>query len=180
MTHIPGRYAQALFEASESLGCTRETEADLPAVAQLAEQCSHYLNNPFVDNDEKVAALKDLLADKICPLTFEFIQLMIRRRHLRHLPAVVMAYEKLCDILYGILSIRLRVPFMPGPDTFERLWEKLVSVGMIPEKNADKIKIQYETEPDLIGGFIAQGNGMIIDASIRSVLSKLSHPDRVR
>jgi len=173
MTPIAAYYAKALFDASKNLGCTSAVADELPETATLAGKLGRYLDNPMIGGAEKAEALTELLSGRVCDLTLEFVLLIIKRRHLKYLSSVADNFQRLNNIRLGYTDVLVKVPYELPSDTLEKIKLKLAAAGLIPASNADKVRITVEIDEGVIGGFAAYGDGMQIDATLRTALAKL-------
>ena len=164
------RYAEALYNTAEKLGCADAVVVELSDMEALMDRCSGYLSNPLISTTKKAALLREILTGKVSPLMLEYILLMTMRRHLRHFYNSAEHFRKLCSRDKAV--VRLRVPFRPGDDMLEQLMGRLTKEKLIPE-NAKQTEFQIEEDKELIGGFVASYNGYQIDTSFRTALNKL-------
>ena len=164
------RYAEALFNTAEKLGCTDIVVSELPDMVALIGQCSVYLSNPLIGTQKKAALLRELLAGKISPLMLEYVLLMTKRRHLKHFYASAKYFRFLSSRDKAI--VELRVPFPPEQDMLESLLGRLRKEKLIPESAAEA-EFQIVEDKELIGGFIAYCNGYQIDTSFKTALNKM-------
>ena len=164
------RYAEALFNTAEKLGCADAVVGELTDMETLIRSCSGYLSNPLIGTPKKTALLRELLTGKVSPLMLEYILLMTARRHLKHFYTSAEHFRKLCSREKAV--VKLRVPFQPEQDMLARLESRLKKEKLIPE-NAKETEIQIVEDKDLIGGFVAYYNGYQIDTSLKTALNKL-------
>ena len=166
-------YAEALFAAAEDLDAIRAVRGELQDLAALCARWSWYLNDPRTGPEEKARAMGELLGDQAHPLTLQFFLLLLRRRHLKHLPAAAERYGRICDQRDGHVTVRLRVPYPLEAGLLEQLKRRLAEKGLISGERPDQTEFQIQLDKELIGGFIAESNGMQIDASVKSALTRL-------
>ena len=145
----------------------------MPVIRELFDKCGWYLNDPQVGTEEKTDVLRALLMGKVHSLTLQFILLLLSRNHLKHMPAAIGRFEQICDDYYGKATVRLRVPYELTPGLLERLKLQLVERGLMHGHSAEKVTFQVELDESLIGGFIAECDGVQIDTSLKSALTKL-------
>jgi F0F1-type ATP synthase delta subunit len=176
MIPIYESYAEALYNASEGLGCTSVVVGELPNMEGVLKQCGFYLNNPLIGVEKRVAVLQKTLANKISPLTLEFVLLMTARRHLKHFHATADKFRRLSG--YEDTVVNLRVPFTPERKALVKLKERLTKEKLIPE-NAKGAHFNIIEDKELIGGFVASCNGYQIDTSLRTAVMKLLSPERL-
>jgi len=176
MTLAYERYAEALYKTSGSIGCTDDVARELSAIEEIFLQCNACLNNPLIGTGEKSALLRELLADKVSPLTLEFILLMTTRRHLKYFHSVARQFRQLSG--YDKTVVRLRIPFKPDKELLEQLKRCLLKEKLIPA-DAENAHFDIIEDKELIGGFVATCNGYQIDTSLKTTLMRLIRPERL-
>ena len=170
MTPVSERYAEALFTASEDLGCTRDMLDELTAMDELMDQCGGMLRDPLIGTGVKVALLRELLSGAFSPLMLEFILIMTGHRHLKHFHRTAEHYRQISG--YGKTVVRLRVPFRPDASMLEQLKARFVKEKLIPE-GAVETEFEVVEDEGLIGGLVASCNGFQLDTSLRTALRKM-------
>ena len=166
-------YAEALFYAAEALGEIQQIAEDATVMDELFATCGWFLNDPRVGKDDKAAFLTAALSDYLHPLAIEFLLLTLGRHHLRHVPAAIEWFRHLYDRYLGRATVRIRVPYELDAQLLEQLKSRLISDGLVPGGSLEKTEFQVVVDNSLIGGFIADSNGMQIDASLESALTKI-------
>ena len=164
------RYAEALFNTAENLGCLDDIISELPAMEELVRQCGGYLTDPLIGTGKKTDLLRELLSGQVCPLMLEYVQLMTARRHLKHFFTAAEHFRHL--IVRDIAVVRLRVPFQPDPDILQRLKRRLIKDKLIPDSVKDA-EFRIVEDKDLIGGFVAYYDGYQIDTSLKTAINRL-------
>ena len=170
MTPAYERYAEALFNTAEKLGCAGVVVSELSDMEALIMECSRYLNNPLISTTKKASLLRELLADKVSPLMLEYILLMTMRRHLKHFYASAEHFRKLCSRDKAV--VQLRIPFLPEQEMLSQLMSRLTIEKLVPE-NAKETEFQIVEDNELLGGFVAYYDGYQIDTSFKTALNKL-------
>ena len=170
-------YAEALYQAAEELGQIGNVADELHEVEMLYATCRWYLNDPRISTRDKASFLQETLADGFQPLTVAFLQFLLGRHHLKHLPAAAGWYHHLSDRHFGRVTVRLRIPYDLDYGLIEQLKSSFVRDGLIPGECEENAELHVELEHSLIGGYIADCNGKQIDASLKTALIKLN-PDR--
>ena len=170
MTPAYERYAEALFNTAEKLGCAGAVVSELSDMEAFINQCSGYLNNPLIGTQKKAAILRELLSDNVSPLMLEYVLLMTTRRHLKYFYTSAEHFRKLSSRDKAV--IKLRVPFQPEQEMLARLMSRLTEKKLIPE-DAKETEFQIMEDKELIGGFVAYYDGYQIDTSFKTALNKL-------
>lgn len=94
-----------------------------------------------------------------------FLRLLQKRRHLKHLPRIVVAFETERDRSTKTVRVTARAA-RPLPVTFEdRLKAKL----------GGTIVVSHETDPALKGGLQLQVGQTLIDGTVGSLIADLRH-----
>ena len=176
MIHVSEQYAEALYNAAESMRCVDDVCGDMRAMPELAELFSSYHANPRIGTNEKKRVIRELLAGKLNPLTLEFILLLLGRNHWKHLAGISTHFLRLYDAFSNKAVVQLTTPFEPDQAMQARLKARLIEKGLIP-KDAKEITIETIKDASIIGGFIAVCGGRRIDASLRTRLAKIRHSE---
>ncbi|MDR3207922.1 MAG: F0F1 ATP synthase subunit delta [Oscillospiraceae bacterium] len=159
--------AQALFQAAQSRGRLASVSEDLAAVTPLLLRESRFFLNPGVPAARQTEALSACLSGQADPLTVQFLNLLCARRLLRLLPRILARYDALCAEAAGEITVRLRIPYAPGPALLNQLRDALADWGMYPPERRDRVSFDIVIDLDLIGGFMAECNGRVLDASLK-------------
>jgi len=172
MIPICESYAEALYTASEKLGCTSIVAGELPAMEELLRQSGLFPTSPLISAEKKAEALRETLRSEISPLTLEFILLMATNRHLKHFSAAVGKFMSLSG--HGGTVVDLRVAYRPQQELLDKLKERFLEEKLIPA-DANEVKFDITEDDGLIGGFVASCNGYQIDASLKTRLGRLGN-----
>ena len=164
------RYAEALFNTAEKLGCSDTVLGELPDMETLIGQCSGYLSNPLISTTKKAVLLREVLAGKVSALMLEYILLMTSRRHLKHFYPSAEHFRKLCS--RDKATVELRIPFKPEQEMLVQLISRLRKEKLIPD-DAKEAEFCVVEDKELLGGFVAYCNGYQIDTSFKTALNKL-------
>lgn len=177
MRLISEKYAEALFSAAVDVGCVGEVAGDLHWIKPIAEDYSLYFRNPRFSASEKASLVRELLSEHADAVTMEFILLILKRGHWRHLPDAIDRYQILSDSYYHNIAVELHVPFEPEQEMLYKLERRFRNKGLIP---ADAVEVKFSIIEDksIIGGFIAFCNGNQIDASLRTRLARVRRAER--
>ncbi len=162
------RYAEALFQVCDGAENRVRALAELKAFLgslEGAKELSAFFFNPVVPVSEKRSAL-DALKEKL-PLTYRFLITTTEAGRLELLAEIATALEQMNEEVSGELSVRLRSAHALSSSALDEIRQ------LLQEKWKRKLKIQSEIDPGLIGGFVAQAPGKLLDASVASQLEGL-------
>lgn len=164
MRALETRYALALLELTQD-------EEGLEAGASLLTQDSalwRALNNPCVPAGEKDKVLCRLLPGKVNKELLSFFRLLCRRERLPLLPAIQRQYHQIKLKSEGGAQAVFRCARQPDPQDLSRIGEVLKK-----RHGLSKVEFRVELEPELLGGFTIQLEGVTYDKSVRGMLRGL-------
>jgi F-type H+-transporting ATPase subunit delta len=165
----PGkRYAQAAFELALEKGELENWQADLSKAAGIASdtELMSLLENPKLRFDTKKRLLQDRLG-KVIPLVLNLACLLMSRGRLKIVGDISQQYGQLLDSHYAIEHAEVATA-LPLDDE-----DKAGLANRLGEIVGQKIIIDAQTDPSIIGGFRARIGDMLIDGSIQNTLESL-------
>lgn len=164
MRTLETRYALALFELTQD-------EEGLRAGAELLmgdQNLWEALNTPCIPREEKDKVLCRLLEGKTSPALLNFFRLLCRRERFSLLPAIEEKYHQLKLKQEGGAQALFRCARQPDPADLARIGEALKK-----RHGLSKVEFHVELDPEVLGGFVIQLEGITYDKSVRGVLRGL-------
>ncbi len=169
-SEIANRYAKALFKIACESNQLEVCSESLKAIAPLLKPCSHFLKwaaSPEVAQNFKIEMLESKLNGLFCQQLIDFFLLLLKKKRLWLLPAIVSQFQRLAAKKLGILEVQLITTVAIDASTKENLASKLKQkFGLTPN-------IHEEIDPTLIGGSIIKIGSQVIDNSIKGKLLRL-------
>jgi F-type H+-transporting ATPase subunit delta len=166
----PRRYAEALFEIAQERGALDVWRADLnAAVGRLSsEQVVHQFANPELRPEQVHLALQHLLGTARVPEIRNLLTLLIHRRQLRQLPAVMARYEELLNRERHIetATVRTAVP-LSAPEL------ELIQTRLAVRRHASQVIIEQQVDPSMVGGIVVRIGDAVLDGSVEARLGTL-------
>jgi F-type H+-transporting ATPase subunit delta len=162
-------YANALFESAKEQGKLEAVRTELAEFLQAMEQVPQLralLESPEVDTNERVDALRSILAD-VDESVRNFLLLVAEKGRAHELPAIVREFEALVAREEGILDVELTTAVELSDDEASRILARIEGVS------DRRLRATRKVDPNLIGGFVLQAGSHRVDASIRSRLQTL-------
>jgi len=166
-------YAQALFRAaglSDKLSLIAE---ELRQLEPLILKHRHFFFNAGVPAARQSEVLRECLDGQADVMTAQFLQLLCTRNRLRRLPMIRQRFDALCAEALHELTVRLRMPYQPDEALLTKMRDALGRMDLFPYEHRDRIQFTVEPDESLIGGFVAECDGRVLDASFRTVLLNL-------
>lgn len=166
-------YAMALLKASLERGAAARVADELPAVEKLLASHAGYFYDPKITAGDKADMLRELLDGKADALTVQFAVLLAGRRRLRYLPGIRRQFDKMAAAALGRVFVRLWVPYELNDELLKRLQAYLEDIGLYPSGQKSEVSFDIIVDKGLIGGFIAESGGRMLDLSLKTRLERL-------
>ncbi|HOV85168.1 MAG TPA: ATP synthase F1 subunit delta [Syntrophobacteraceae bacterium] len=165
---IAKRYAKALMSLAQADQAVESYGLELDQLLHLiGEQptLGDVLQNPLYP----MAARKSLFqsvakAAGISPVMTSFVNLLIEKKRVQHLPEIAQYYRKLMDEHANIARAKLAAATVLAEDTIGQIAQTLEKL------TGKKVIVEFEHDPALIGGVTAQIGDMVLDGSVRRQL----------
>jgi len=167
---IAGRYARALYIATERRSETVRALADLQAMqATLGSgtRVGTLLASPLVLMSDKRKVLRDVFKERALPIVVVFIDLLIRKKRLVQLAGIVHQFEALVEKQQGVRRAQVSSAVPLTDAELKRLHAEL------ERKTGMKIKLGVSIEPSLLGGALVRIGDRVIDRSVKSLLETI-------
>jgi F-type H+-transporting ATPase subunit delta len=167
---ISARYAKALYDLANAENSAKVVYDHSYAVTQIIESSSefyHILHNPVILPSEKERIIKKILTNNVHPLLNSFILLMVKKRREAFIVNALLVFRKIYREKAGLVKVVIETPSDLGEDT------KSSILAFIKSKFNKTPELEVKLKPDLIGGFIVEVEGLLIDLSISGQLAKV-------
>jgi len=167
---ISVRYAKALFELANETKVAKEIYDHSYILSQTINTASDFyyiLHNPVILPSEKERIINNLLGNKVNPILCSFLVLMVKKRRESYIVNALLVYQKIYREKAGIVKVVIDTPAELGEETKNNILAFVKSkFNKIPE-------LEVRQVPDLIGGFIVEVEGLLIDLSISGQLARV-------
>jgi len=168
---IARRYAIALADVVIESG---EASAVQDELLQWGEMISsnallkEALANPTVPYDGKRSVLHELIKrTRVRETTANFLQVLLRNQRLTELNEVNRWFGLILDDRSGVVAADVTTARAVAPEATEALRQKLASI------TGRKVRLKFNTDPDLIGGMVARIGSTVYDGSIKNQLHEM-------
>ena len=173
MASMAVEYAQALLKASSELDHTQRVADGLKQAEEVIVAGGDYFFNPESPAVGQISLVEELFRGELDELVVQFLIMLIRKRRLRALPAIRKNFSVIAERSLGTVKVLLRIPFEPDQALLEKLRNDLAEKGLYSEKQKSQASFEITLDKSLIGGFIAEYDGSILDASLKTRLFNL-------
>lgn len=167
---ITSRYAKALLDLSIERDKVEEVHKDVQLLVETFEESRELVvlcKNPIVLPQKKQAILKALFQKDVAPVTYKFMEVIVRKNRSHFLPEVMdmflTQYKQYRNISDAILYTA----------TEARAETKSTVVDILSKATGDQIDLKTIVNDEMIGGFMIKYKDRLLDASVASKLKDL-------
>jgi F-type H+-transporting ATPase subunit delta len=173
-TAVASRYANALADAvlAPASGLDAAQAIDqlrsFNAVYQASPDLRSVLASPAVSAARKQAVVKDIAtALGVATIIRNFVLVLSDHRRVAAFGQIVEGFESALDDRLGFVRAEVRSAFALNERQREELSAELSGIA------GAKMRIRFETDPELIGGVAARIGSKVYDGSVRGQLAGL-------
>jgi len=172
LTTVARPYAKAAFEYANAESKLElaiwSTQLALAAAVVQDVEFARYLSRPSMTVAEQETALFAACGGELSAGVRNFLSLVAANKRLMALPAIAELYEILKAQAENTADVTVTSAFALSDEQEDVLAKQLA------EKLGARINIRTEVDAALIGGVIIRTGDLVIDASVRGKLAKLS------
>ena len=164
------RYARALFTLAVKSNLTQQVQDDLTAVdGALREHQTlrKTLYHPLLPVARKQALLAELFAARVQPLTAAFLRLLLEKKRLTILPALLKQFQALHQQEEKIITVRVTTATALSPV------QSSLTRGRLARILKRQVHLETYEDPNLLGGIVIQIGFRMIDGSCRGQLNEI-------
>lgn len=168
---IANRYAKSLIDLAIERNSLDRINDDVLSFEEASKNRDFYLmlKSPIISGDKKKAIFSALFDGKYDKLTLAFLNILVDKGRESILPEVADEFRLLYKKYKRVSTVQITTAVKVGQDTLDAIKKKLVNSSSTEEN----LEIVTNVDPNIIGGFVAQFEDKIYDASIASKLDAL-------
>ena len=168
---VARRYASALADVVLERGEASEVQEELRGWEQMIQSSPNLqevLRNPTIALDQKRAVLNKLIAlTKPRPTTTNFLKVLLQNQRLTELGEINRKFAEIIDERAGMVAATVTTARNVPENAQQQLHTKLLSL------TGKKIRINFATDPELIGGLVTRIGSTVYDGSVRNHLQQI-------
>jgi F-type H+-transporting ATPase subunit delta len=165
------RYANALAELAIEQDLLEKVGKDLNQFLELfqaSQELRFLLTSPTAESHDQHAVMAVYLEkSKPVAVTSKFLRLLIDKRRMVLLEAIVAAFNEKMDQVAGRMAVKVQV-LLPLADTQTKQMESVLSA--ITGKS---VRLEVDTDPGILGGMVVTMGSIMVDYSVRNHLNRL-------
>jgi F-type H+-transporting ATPase subunit delta len=158
------RYAKSLIDLSTELNQLDPVHDDIVLLNSVSQQSREFvlmLKSPIISADKKYKIIQAITSGKISKTTQTFIKLLSAKNRESFLPDIITAFIEQFNKIQGIHKVKLTTATPVSDEIKKSFITKIESASSI-----NNIELESIVDEKLIGGFVLEMEGKLIDASI--------------
>src|SRR5205809_21887 len=168
---VARRYAFALADVVAESGEAREVQQELKAWEQMLATNDNLriaFANPTVPLDQKRAVLNRLIEiSRPRATTTNFLKVLLQNQRLTELSEINKRFDQVLDERAGLVAATVTTARPIPKDVHDRLEGTLTSL------TGKKVRIDFENDPELLGGVVTRIGSTVYDGSVRNQLQQI-------
>ena len=165
------RYASALADVVLERGEAAEVQTELAAWEEMIQSSPNLLEvfrNPTIALDQKRAVLNKLVERaKPRQTTVNFLKVLLQNQRLTELGEINRKFVEMLDERAGMVAATVTTARAVPESSQQQLHAKLT--GM----TGKKVRVEFATDPDLLGGIVTRIGSTVYDGSVRNQLQQI-------
>ena len=166
-------YSQALYELASEEKKLNEVEEHSISIIQLISQSEDFnslIKDPTNKQEDQLNVI-NLIFEKFSlnNLLKKFLNFLVMKRRFFYVEKILKDFVMICSKNRGEITAKLIVAKELNENEIKKIKDEL-------SKNfGSEVKLNYNYDPDLIGGLIMQVESVMIDTSIRNKLQQIEN-----
>ena len=168
---VARRYASALADVVLQRGEAREVQNELRSWADILRSnmnLREVFANPTIGLHQKRAVLKRLIElAKPRPTTANFLKVLLENQRITELDEINRKFAEVLDDRAGVVAARVTTARPVAPETKKTVEATLRSL------TGKNVRVEFDTDGDIIGGIVTRIGSTIYDGSVRNQLVQI-------
>lgn len=168
---IAKRYATALFDLGREEGTEKQYGEELELVAQVVDGTPEFraiMESPLHDINLKKKILDEVSGRmSLSSHLVSFLKILLDKDRFTCVSDILHTYEELLDREAG----RIRAHIVSASELDAQETQRIAEVLSTLMKK--EVAVEISVDPTLIGGVVAEVEGMVYDGSVRTQISKV-------
>jgi F-type H+-transporting ATPase subunit delta len=168
---VARRYASALADVALERGEASEVQEELTTwerLFQSSENLREVFRNPTIALDQKRGVLNKLIERaRPRPTTVNFLKVLLQNQRLTDLAEINSKFAEVLDVRAGTVAATV----LTARSVPEDAQQKLHATLSILTKS--KVRVNFATDPELIGGLVTRIGSTVYDGSVRNHLQQI-------
>ncbi len=161
---LAARYAKSLIDIATELNQLNAVHDDILLLNSVCKKSREFvvmLNSPIIPADKKYKIIQAITDNKVSKITQTFIKLLAAKNRESNLPEIITAFVEQFNKMKGIHKVKLTTATPVSDEIKNSFINKIESSSAI-----NNIEMETITDEKIIGGFVLEMDGKLVDASI--------------
>lgn len=158
------RYAKSLLDLAVEKNLVEDVHRDMEYLKSICKSNNDFvvlLKSPVIKADKKNQIIEAITGGKINTITSLFIKLLASKGRESNFPEIINAYIDQYNEMKGIHNATLTTASPISQDLKDLFIQKIKSSA-----NIENVALETRVDEDIIGGFVLQMEGKLVDSSI--------------
>jgi F-type H+-transporting ATPase subunit delta len=157
------RYAKSLIDLATELKQLGEVHADILLFQLILKNRDFVLmlDSPIIKSDKKYKIINAITGGKISKISETFLQLLCNKNRESNLPGIITSFLTQYNKIKGLHNAKLTTASSISKELTDTFITKIKASSSI-----DYLHLETLVDEKLIGGFVLEMEGKLIDASI--------------
>lgn len=157
------RYAKSLIDLATELKQLDVVHEDMQVLQAILKNRDFVLmlDSPIIKSDKKNKIISAITGGKISKISETFLKLLCNKNRESNLPGIVASFLTQYNTLKGLHNAKLTTASPISEELFDSFVTKIKTSSSI-----DHLNLETEVDENIIGGFVLEMEGKLIDASI--------------
>jgi F-type H+-transporting ATPase subunit delta len=168
---LAGRYAKSLLGLAIEKSQLDQIQEDMLFLQQVCKKSPEFvtvLKSPVIHSDKKLAILNAVSEGKVTDTTHAFNRLLVTKGRESFLPEIITAFISQYKSHKGIYPIKLTTAIEASQELKNAIIAKVQE-----QTHMKKVELETVVDEKIIGGFVLDLGGTLVDGSIAYDLNKL-------
>jgi F-type H+-transporting ATPase subunit delta len=165
---IAKRYSRALFSLAVEGNAIEQFGMELDGFIQVLKAYPDFenmLRNPLYPEAVKKSLFQKVSAQLgMTPIVSSFLNLLVEKKRIQHLPEIADYYHMLMDEHSNISRAKVKAAVKLDAAEIEKI------ASALEKRIGRKIVVEFEQDPSLLGGVFAQIGDLVLDGSVKRQL----------
>ena len=161
---LAGRYAKSLLDLSIEQDRVDEVCADMKWLQKICKSNRDFvvvLNSPVIKPLVKAKIIRSVTDGRVGNLTTAFIELLVKKAREINLPEIVNAFIDQFNKLRNIHRVKIT-----SAEPISDLMKEAIMANVKKIAGGQTYEVETHIDESLIGGFLLETGGVLVDASI--------------
>lgn len=161
---LASRYAKSLVDIATQYNKLEEVHNDVIFLKAVIDQSRDFvlmLQSPIISPDKKYKIINSITKGNVSTITDTFLKLICNKGREANLPGIIFSFIEQYNSIIGLHLAKLTTATPVSKELVDSF------VSKIKESTSyDKVKLEAVVDDKIIGGYILQMEGKLIDQSI--------------